>query len=116
MTKGPTYPLSWLKGVVPYWLESVQLNWAEIAEVNGINIGVIEPKGLRTQLAKYQDGWDSVRGSPSCQALAILCHSFIAKPRPLSMKEKVEADLDRKKRQRILERIETSKTAEYLIA
>ena len=100
-------PLLVVKGSGPplfgrNWLESIQLNWAEIAKVNGI---VARPKGLQTLLAKYQDVFREELGQ--CKEIKAHLHVkpntmpkfYRPRPIPLSMKEKVEADLDRKERE-----------------
>ena len=103
------------------WLESVQLNWVEIAQVNGIRKGATRPKGLQTLLTKYKDVFREELG----QCKGVQAHLHIKpdttpkfyRPRliPLSMKEKVEAALDRKERQGILEKIETSEWAAPIV-
>ena len=95
------------------WLEKVQLDWVEIIKINGITSQTgASPQGLQTILTKYKEVFQEELGQ--CKGVKAHLHVkaeanakfFRPRPIPLSMKEKVGADLDRKEKQGILEKIE----------
>ncbi len=102
------------------WLEKIQLNWAEIARINGITSNPNEqniPKYLQRTLTKYQDVFKEELGR--CKDVKAHLHvqpeatPKFYRPQPilLSMKEKVEAELNRKEKLEILTKVETSEWA-----
>ena len=101
-----------------------QLNWAEIAKINGITSKPSEqytPKGLQSILTKYQDVFKEDLGQ--CKGVKAHLHVqpdetpkfYRPRPIPLSMKEKVEAELDRKEKLGVLKKIETSDWAASIV-
>ena len=92
------------------WLEKIQLNWAEIAEINGITTNLYTPLGLQSILTKYQNVFKEELG----QCKGVKAHLHVQadatpncyRPRPiqLCMKEKEEAELERKEKLGILEK------------
>ena len=103
------------------WLEEIQLNWAEIAKINEITSkpsNQYTPKGLQsilTDVFKEELGQcKGVKAHLHVQADATP-KFFRPRPIPLSLKEKVEAELDRKEKLGILEKIEISDWAAPIV-
>ena len=97
------------------WLEQIQLNWFEFIKINGITSQrQNSPQGLQTLLMKYKEVFQEELE----QCKGVKAHLYVKadatpkcfrpRPIPLSMKEKVEADLDRKEKQGILEKIKVA--------
>ena len=104
------------------WLEQIQLDWVEIIKINAITSQTSQsPQGLQTLLTKYKQVFQEELGQ--CKGVKAHLHVkaeatpkfFRPRPIPLSMKEKVEADLDRKEKQGILEKIEVSDWAAPIV-
>ena len=112
-------------GILPFgrnWLE--QINWAENAKINEVESVTSEsktPQGLKRLLEGYQAVFKDEVGQ--CQGVKAHLHVksdatpkfYRPRPIPLSMKEKVEADLERKEKLVILQKIETSEWAAAIV-
>ena len=103
------------------WLEKIQLNWAEIAKINRITTNQYTPPGLQSILTKYQNVFKEELGQ--CKGVKAHLHvqadatpkCYRPRPIPLSMKEKVEAELERKEKLGILEKIKIADWAAPIV-
>ena len=106
------------------WLEQINLNWAEIAKIKEVESVTSEsktPQGLKRLLERYQEVFKEELGQ--CQGVKAHLHVksdatpkfYRPRPIPLSMKEKVEADLERKEKLGILQKIEMSEWAAPIV-